>query len=194
MNVPEAERCRAWVAEERDGRVRWRQCSRRGYPVERLNGTILLCKQHQRSKTRSSSWRSDRAVKISEKVLQDGVRLHLAQVQGLRSYAFAAVGTHGPLHGVVPTGFPDTVVIVPESRRRTVQNPYSAWRAVGPLHAYFEMKTGRGSVKPEQERMHEELRELGCCVEVIQSDDIDDAIRQVERVLADEGVLLREWS
>lgn len=31
----------------------------------------------------------------------------MAKVQGLRSYAFAAGGTHGPLHGAVPTGWPD---------------------------------------------------------------------------------------
>jgi len=130
---------------------------------------------------------------INERLLQDGIREHLAKIQGLRSYAFAAGGTHGPLHGAVPVGFPDLLVIVPESQRRTNPDRYSAWRAVGPLHVYFEIKTLRGKPTKGQPEMQEELREQGVRVEVIAADSIEDGVRQVERVLADEGVVLREW-
>jgi len=130
---------------------------------------------------------------VNEALLQQGIRSHLGQVQGLRSYAFAPAGTHGPLHGVIPIGWPDLLVIVPESRRRTNPDRYSAWRAVGPLYIYFECKTGRGKPTRGQPEMQAEMREQGCRVEIIQSDDITEACRMVERVLAEEGVVLREW-
>ena len=62
-----------------------------------------------------------------------------------------------------------------------------------PIHVYFEVKTLRGKPTKGQPEMQAELRELGCRVEVILSDDVTEACRMVERVLAEEGVSLREW-
>jgi hypothetical protein len=126
---------------------------------------------------------------VNERTLQDGIRAHLAQVQGLRSYAFASSGTHGPLHGAVPTGWPDLLVIVPSSRINPVFVPEHC-----PLHIYFEVKTLRGRPTKGQPEMQAELREQGVHVEVIQNDSIEEACRIVEAVLAEEGVVLREWS
>lgn len=130
---------------------------------------------------------------MNEKTLQNGIRNHLSKAQSLQSYAFAAVGTHGEMRGEVPTGWPDVLVIVPESRRMTNPDPRNPWRAVGPLHVYFEVKTKRGKPTKGQPERQAELRELGCRVEIIQSDDVDEAVRAVEAVLHNEGVLLREW-
>ena len=125
--------------------------------------------------------------------LQDGIREHLAKVQGLRSYAFASSGTHGPLHGAVPTGWPDLLVIVPPERMNWGW-PRSDPRTQFPaIHIYFEVKTLRGKPTKGQPEMQEELREQGVRVEVIAADSIEDGVRQVERVLAEEGVSLRDW-
>ena len=41
--------------------------------------------------------------------------------------------------------------------------------------------------------MQAELREQGCRVKVLAAYSIEDGVRQVERVLAEEGVSLRDW-
>ena len=125
---------------------------------------------------------------VNEATLQNGIREHLARVQGLRSYAFAPSGTHGPLHGVLPTGWPDLLIIVPSERLYGYGPEESS-----ALHFWFEVKTSRGKPTAGQPEMQDELREQGVRVEVIQSDDTTEACRQVERVLRDEGVVLREW-
>ena len=125
---------------------------------------------------------------MNEATLQDGIREHLAKVQGLRSYAFAASGTHGPLHGVIPTGWPDLLVLAPIWLYSKHGMAVSITK-----HVYFEVKAMRGKVTREQERMHEELRELGCRIGIIRADSVADGVRQVEAILMEEGVVLRSW-
>lgn len=123
---------------------------------------------------------------VNEKTLQNGIREHLWKAQGLRSYTFAAVGTHGEMRGEVPTGWPDVLVIVPAMR----QNKYTS---ADVKHIYFEIKTKRGKPTKGQPEMQAELREQGCRVELIQTDDVEEGIRMVEAVLGEEGVALRSW-
>jgi len=136
---------------------------------------------------------STRKPKLSEKQLQEGLILHLKGVQGLFILQFGKPGGHGALRGAVPVGLPDLLVIVPPARMNwgwPRADPRTQFPAV---HIYFEVKTSRGRPTKGQPEMQAELREQGVRVEVIQSDDITEACRQVERVLAEEGVLLRVW-
>jgi len=61
------------------------------------------------------------------------------------------------------------------------------------VHIYFEVKTSRGKPTKGQPEMQAELREQGCRVKVLAAYSIEDGVRQVERVLAEEGVSLRDW-
>lgn len=123
---------------------------------------------------------------MNEKLLQAGIVRHLREVQGLPVYEFGKPGGHGPLAGSVPAGWPDTLVIVSPNRINKAPCPR-------PLHIYFEIKTMQGKVLLEQAQMHTELRELGVPVMVVQSDDVEVAIRMIESVLRDQGVMLRKW-
>ena len=121
---------------------------------------------------------------MNERTLQQALVDHVRQVHGLLIVEFAKPGTHSRLRGVLPTGWPDWCVIV--------MVPITKWFSIS-KHIYFETKTLRGTVSMEQTLMHTLLREQGVRVEIIQSDDITEAVRQVERVLAEEGVVLRGW-
>ena len=123
---------------------------------------------------------------MNEGDLQKGLVAHVRQVHGLYVVEFARAGTHTQLRGVLPQGWPDWCVI----GEAILDSQTEVWVT---KHVYFETKTLHGHLGLQQDAVHRQLRDLGCRVELIQTDRLAEGIELVEAVLRFERFPLRQW-